>query len=336
MNSSIEQLEGRVCRSVSAPTSMDGVTFTTHFSRDAAFTLKGTAVHGGAKQIVDGTFTYTGGSASHPEQATVLMDVADGDNSASVRYLLKFTTATGGRVEAIASDGYESRTAVGTFTVAALAGRRDVNGIVMNDTDADGRYTKGEAGVRGATVWADLNRNGRFDRREPRAFSDADGRYTLRDVPTGFKQQIRVAPPKRWGLSKGDGVALTDVLVGKTARAAATFGLSNQSLLSGVVFYDWESDGKYGRQDHLAAGVIVYADLNNDRRMDANESRATPNTRGVWTLNEPIPVGTRIRVTNNAWPVIAPTRGYYVMTSAVMRTNEMHFALYDSQSPWND
>jgi hypothetical protein len=59
-----------------------------------------------------------------------------------------------------------------------------VTGIAFRDNDGDGLFS-GEAGVAGATIYADLNNNGSRQPNEPMATSSANGSYTINGLAGG-------------------------------------------------------------------------------------------------------------------------------------------------------
>src|SRR5262249_31490731 len=59
-----------------------------------------------------------------------------------------------------------------------------VSGSVFDDFNVNGKRESTEAGVPGATVFLDTNRNGRLDPDEISTTTDSSGNYSMSNVPT--------------------------------------------------------------------------------------------------------------------------------------------------------
>ncbi|MBQ9370568.1 MAG: fibro-slime domain-containing protein [Thermoguttaceae bacterium] len=80
-----------------------------------------------------------------------------------------------------------------TFSVSGLQ-KVDPNGFWLDDmsdlynlfSGMNGEYTQfSEDGVAGLTAYVDLNNNGQYDANEPSGITDADGKYTISNLPAG-------------------------------------------------------------------------------------------------------------------------------------------------------
>ena len=56
---------------------------------------------------------------------------------------------------------------------------------VVNDTNADGKWTSGELGITGRTVWLDLNNDGIQDSTEPTALTGKNGVFEFDNLAAG-------------------------------------------------------------------------------------------------------------------------------------------------------
>lgn len=239
---------------------------------------------------------------------------------------LYFDSASGGRFTMSLASQSGENTATGTFTLKVLPGSIRVNGAVINDLNGNNQIDTAERGVAGATVWADLNENGRYDRREPRTISNAKGRYTLEGVPTGLGRSIRCVTPKGWSFTlPTDGVAKTDVLVGSRAtEQAVIFGASNGTILSGRAYRDFDRNGERNENDIDLAGVIVWADLDGDKRVDADEPQTVTNAFGQFTLVGQLPANTAIRLRTD-FTVVLPAKRIFAFATANPRAADLQF-----------
>lgn len=98
-----------------------------------------------------------------------------------------------------------------------------VSGRVWNDANGNGEQDGREAGMPGVTVYADLNQNGVFDRREPSTITERDipetdfdeaGLYNLSGLPDGEIQIRQIVPRNYRQTSPG---ASGDVIASQTA-----------------------------------------------------------------------------------------------------------------------
>ena len=69
-----------------------------------------------------------------------------------------------------------------------------VTGTKWHDLNGDGARDAGEPGLAGATVYLDLNQNGRNDVDEPQTVTDADGRYSFVDLTPGTYTVTELLP----------------------------------------------------------------------------------------------------------------------------------------------
>ena len=100
---------------------------------------------------------------------------------------------------ALASRFNRTITAAGHAVVAhPLAmpslGSGSLNGNAFKDHDSDGKYDAGDGVATGVTVFLDTNNNGRLDADERTVVTDARGRFTFRNLPTGTYHVRRVVP----------------------------------------------------------------------------------------------------------------------------------------------
>lgn len=120
-----------------------------------------------------------------------------------------------------------------------------IQGIVFDDSNANGMREIGEAGIPGVTVTLESNDT---------QTTDENGRYTFTDALPGT---YRVAINVPMGFTA---LTLTafDVTVGETAGAFANFALHTPDTISGRVFVDFNSNDLFDPDDIPLPGVDVY------------------------------------------------------------------------------
>jgi subtilisin-like proprotein convertase family protein len=140
---------------------------------DADYTVTGAATFTPSH----GTVTFTAGS----DTATVIVDptadtIVESDKSDETVILTL--------VPDFDYNAGDPSAATGTIINADLP-PGEISGLKWNDRDGDRVRDTNEPGLEGWEVYVDLNDNGAKDSDEPSDTTDADGRYTIADVPPG-------------------------------------------------------------------------------------------------------------------------------------------------------
>lgn len=137
----------------------------------------------------------------------------------------------------------------------------------------------------GWTIYLDADADGILDAGEPSAVTDANGAYTLTDVPAG-NQVLREVPQLGWQATLGD----RSVNIPLSATATANFG--NRHLIpgsiSGTKWNDLNGDGYRAVDEPALSGWTIYVDFNGDGDRDPGEPFAVTATdnEGTPDVNE--------------------------------------------------
>ncbi len=191
------------------------------------------------------------------------------------------------RVEMIAKltfgryiDGYADDVSL-KLTSTAGTKRGFVAGRVKNDTDGDGKGMTMELGLPGVTVFADQIKNGKLDKGEPRAVTDAQGRYLLAGVTAG-NAVIRQIVPK--GFRATDALARTVKVRGGLTTAAPDFRASRTGVIAGSVFNDANGNRKRDKSEKGLEGITVFLDGNGNGMLDAGERSTNSDKNGNFSF----------------------------------------------------
>jgi subtilisin-like proprotein convertase family protein len=180
--------------------------------------------------------------------------------------------------------------AVAVGLVAAAAPAAEIGGAVIDDRNGDGRFTSGEPGLPGWTVFIDDDTDGGLDpagvcdasASEPCAISDAAGAWRITRLPGGG-HRVRVVPQS---IARATTPAAQDVLLvsDEAVVADVRFGQFRYALVTGQVFLDADGDGIRAGGELALSGSTVFADVDVDGSLDAGESSATSGTAGDYAL----------------------------------------------------
>ncbi len=176
------------------------------------------------------------------------------------------------------------------------------HGIKWVDRNGNGQRDPNEPGLPGVTIYSDLNFNGALDEGEPRAVTmednpatavDETGHYWLEDlipglhvirevVPDGFVQTF----PRRFPFDVGTAEPLrlpfpggAHVIRVEPGQAVEGLDFGNRRIEPGSVhgtkWVDLDGNGQRENNEPGLPGVVIYSDLNGNRRLDDDE----PHTR---------------------------------------------------------
>lgn len=169
--------------------------------------------------------------------------------------------------------------------IASAAPVNQIAGTVYADANKNGRRDEGEAGIAGRTVFGDYNYNGTLDASEPRALTDASGNYVL--ATRGEQVSVRVVTQSGEEITLGYGATSLWVPVVNGTVSGKNFGLAgtpSAGQVTGAVFFDSNRNNRKDAGESALAGRTVFADYNYNGVLDANESRATTDAGGNYTL----------------------------------------------------
>ena len=210
----------------------------------------------------------------------------------------------------LAGDGLEPIDDVAPFTGAIM-------GSKWEDLDRNGERDAGEPGLAGVQIYLDDDFNGEFDLGEPTTrtrrdnpLTDVDesgtyrfrglesGRYSIREVvPRGFRQTFPRLLTDNLADGEIGGGHVVFVPAGETVsgRDFGNYRLdAKPASAQGFKWEDQNGDGVRDPNETGLGGVIIYSDLNRNRRQDRGEpftrtSRDNPETdfneSGFYTLS---------------------------------------------------
>jgi hypothetical protein len=133
------------------------------------------------------------------------------------------------------------------------------------------------------TVYLDADGDGAKGVLEVAVTSDAGGEYTFTNLGPG-PYVVRQVVPAGWSQTRPAGAHAVTVVSG-VARSGRDFASRTTGSVSGKLFDDQDFDGSaFTVGDDPLAGRTVYADLDADGALDADEPTAATDAGGAYTL----------------------------------------------------
>jgi len=96
---------------------------------------------------------------------------------------------------------------------------------VVNDTNQDGKWTSGETGIAGRTVWIDANRNGLLDAGETTATTGKNGVFDFANLAAGTYYLRQVLPSGATQTTPANDAALVITLIDGQHKSGNYFGV---------------------------------------------------------------------------------------------------------------
>ncbi len=203
------------------------------------------------------------------------------------------------------------------FGVFAEAG---ISGAVFADANGNQNRDPGETNLPGWLVLLDLDSDGSVD---SEMTSNSAG-FSFDDVPAGT-HRLRVVDQPGWSRTVPGGVGSYEIVIQSGSQAEnVLFGVNDRrGSITGTKFYDRNADGIRQASEVGLAGWTIFADLDDDEVLDADEPRAVTDASGHYDLR--VVAGEYVirEVPQNGWVQTYP-RSF--QTEAVTDTNRFKSA----------
>ncbi|HEX8323597.1 MAG TPA: SdrD B-like domain-containing protein [Tepidisphaeraceae bacterium] len=173
------------------------------------------------------------------------------------------------------------------------AGTAQLSGYVINDKNTDGRWSSGEAGIAGRTVYLDANKNGTLDAGERTQVTASNGKYVFTGLAAGTYSLRQILPEGSTQTRPASGTALSATVLNGAIRSGLDFCVTGTvtpppppppptgtGSVRAYVINDLNRDGKWTSGEKGVTGRTVWMDLDNDGTLDAGEKTATTAANG--------------------------------------------------------
>ena len=196
--------------------------------------------------------------------------------------------------------------------VPPASGSATFTGYVVNDTNADGKWSRDEIGIANRIVYIDSNNNGGFDNGERSAITASNGKFIFSNI-AGGTYALRTVLPNGWRQTNpANGAAMMVNVADGQTLGGRDFGVINDgtvtpppapapiptptptpppssggtAVISGYVVNDTNKDGQWSRGEVGIAGRTVFIDANNNGQLDAGETSVTTANNGKFILSQ--------------------------------------------------
>lgn len=173
------------------------------------------------------------------------------------------------------------------FNLALTAGR--ITGRLYEDANKSGTLDAGEKPYFLANwqVYLDLNNDGGWSIGEPlqTVNRDGDGYYEFTGLSAG-PYVVRAITPDHWQAAVPADAARNVVTEAGRSTDSVDFGFTGvPNVIVGSVFQDFDHDGVRDAGEPGMAGRIIWADDNQNSRLDAGEATATTASDGTYSFD---------------------------------------------------
>ncbi|MGH7140346.1 MAG: SdrD B-like domain-containing protein, partial [Pirellulales bacterium] len=176
--------------------------------------------------------------------------------------------------------------AAGSTTSGVVFGELpSITGTVFTDTNGNGVFDQGEAGVAGRTVFLNIDGSGAPDSSNPSATTDSYGNFYYLGLAPGSYPVAEVLP---------SGVTLTTAAQTATVTAgqiASGINIgekggtgSGTATISGTVFDDASVSGQFATGDNGLAGRTVFLNIDGSGAPDSRNPSATTDASGNFSF----------------------------------------------------
>jgi subtilase family serine protease len=193
-----------------------------------------------------------------------------------------------------------------------------ISGTAYVDSNGNGTLDSGEASLSGVKIYIDTNKNCVLDSGEATYTTGSTGTYTFGNLPAGIYQLGEVLPSGYKLTNPTSGYLTITVSTGEVIKnenwgyAKVVAAPKYIDSLSGYVYVDANSNGKFDSTEKTLAGVTVFIDTNHDGKLDDGEESTTTNSSGYYYLGLTTAGTFRVaEVLPTGYHLTIPTVDYY-------------------------
>ncbi|MGE5612433.1 MAG: SdrD B-like domain-containing protein [Bacillota bacterium] len=200
--------------------------------------------------------------------------------------------------------------------ISTLKGLGSISGSRYIDTDMDGYWDTNEKPMANALVFLDENDNGILDENEWSVQTDENGQYRFIGLDPGDYTVCAPVARTNWVVVSPDEAAYSVTLTARQNEDWIDFGDLPGGTILGSVYNDVDMNGLKSRKEKGLAGITVYLDQNNNRRLDNGEFSTTTDLSGAYSFTGLFPGKYRVRTIGRdgeLWDVTSPSVGSYLV-----------------------
>ena len=251
------------------------------------------------------------------------LEPADTTNANGLYSIALEASATSYRIREVAQPGWGiTDPSSGFHSTLLSAGETDVgrdfgntsrgriNGMVFDDTNANGAFDVADLPLENWTVYVDLNNNNVFDAAtEPSDTTNSAGNYSF-ILPASTTYTVREARQSGWRQTHPAGDEHGVTLAPGEVVSFRMFGNTRLGLITGQKVNDLDGDGVRDTSEPVLPDWEIYLDLDNDAVHDASEPLDTTDADGRYSFSVATTRGYVVReVSRPGFRTTAPTSG---------------------------
>ncbi len=160
-----------------------------------------------------------------------------------------------------------------------------ISGVKFSDNNQNGiQELPDETGLGGFTIYLDQNNNNIFDTGELSSITNADGSYTIENIP-----------PETYTVREVQQPGFTQTTIDQSVTVAANQDISDIDFgnfpqpqvgsISGTVFNDLNNNN-FSDPTEGIGGITVFIDSNNNNNLDPNETNTLTNPNGNYNFSD--------------------------------------------------
>jgi len=182
----------------------------------------------------------------------------------------------------------------------------EIRGMKFEDLDGDGIRDSNEKGLRGWTIYLDINNDGIYNRGEPSSVTDRNGEYEFSDLTAGT-YIVREVVKSGWTQTAPTDGKYVVTLSSGSVSTGNDFGNFKLGSISGIKFRDTNGNGVRNAGEARLSGWTIYLDKNDNGALDGGEPSTVTDRNGKYQFTNLGPGTYNVReVLPDGWTQTSP------------------------------
>lgn len=158
------------------------------------------------------------------------------------------------------------------------------SGYKYEDKDNDGQKDADESGLQGWTIYVDTNNNDKFDQNEPNSITNANGYYSINNVPVPSIDSLREVMKGGWEATKPENGEWNLWTWSGTNNLNFHNKKVGDGMISGYKFNDANANGEWNNGEPPLQGWRIYVDQNKNGQFENTEPNDITDPNGFYEI----------------------------------------------------